>query len=179
MRHANLPFHLYLNVSNEYLGPNMPKGVTPCMWHASYCRSGQALMCHVLLESGAHWSGLPIHALSSTLDFSRTYNQLMPWAAMGNHLEIVMIDLLEGKRTHIMQPFKSSGTHTGLIFDWSDGYSRYPQEHKPLSLIQTDLGQLALLPNNYILLEDKHFVSEDAKDNLKYYKRGETVYWGE
>jgi len=28
-------------------------------------------------------------------------------------------------------------------------------------------------------LEDKHFVSEDAKDNLKYYKRGETVYWGE
>ena len=98
---------------------------------------------------------------------------------MGDHLEIELMPMLEGLRTHIAQPFKSSGRHTGLIFDWSDGYSRYPQELKPLSLIQTDLGQLALLPNNFILLEDKHFVSEDAKDNLKYYKRGETVYWGE
>lgn len=179
MRHANLPFHLYLNVSNTYLGPNMPQGVTKCMWHAAYCRPSQALMCHVLLETGAHWSGLPIHALSETLDFSRTHEQLMPWSAMGDNLEIIMMPMLEGAKAYIMQPFKAMGRHTGLMFDWSDGYSRYPQEHKPLNLIQTYLGQLALLPNNYVLYDDKHFVVENGRSNLKHYLRGETVYWGE
>jgi len=178
MRHASLPYHLYLNVDNSYLGPDMPKGMTLCIWHASYGRLGQMLMCHVLLESGAHWSGLPLHALSNTTNFSLLPEQVMPWAAMGESLEIELFPLLEGLQTKIMQPFSGEGRHTGMIFDWKDGYSRYPQEHKPLNLIQTDDGQLALLPNNFILLSDKHFVSEDAKLNLKNYKRGAITHWG-
>jgi 3-deoxy-7-phosphoheptulonate synthase len=66
---------------------------------------------------------------------------------------------------------------TGIIIDWADGYSRYPQEHKPLNLIQLDSGQFALLPNNYVIYSDKHFVDEKARENLKHYKRGENIYW--
>ena len=156
----------------------MPEGVTPCIWHAAYSRPDQVMMCHVLLETGAHWSGLPLHALSSTTDFTYSCHELMPWASMGSNLEIVHMPYLEGLSISIVVPFKSSGRHTGMVFDWADGYSRYPQEHKPLSLIQTDSGQLALLPNNFIRVKDSHFTSEADTSVLSLYKRGESVYWG-
>ncbi len=178
MRNAPLPYHLYLNVNNSFLGPNMPAGVTPCIWHAAYSRPDQVMMCHVLLETGAHWSGLPIHALSSTDKFNLNYEELMPWASMGSDLEITHLPYLEGLKVSIMLPFKSQGRHTGMVFDWSDGYSRYPQEHKPLSLIHNENGQMALLPNNFMLVSDSHFTSNDKLSTLSLYRRGEIVYWG-
>lgn len=102
----------------------------------------------------------------------------MPWAAMGNHIEAVQLNYLEGLACTTRLPFIESGRHTGIMIDWSDGYSRYPQEHKPLNLITLDSGQFALLPNNFVVFKDEHFVDDSTKENLKFYRRGETVYWG-
>ena len=176
-RHANLPFHIYVNVKNEFLGPNMPPGVTQGIWHAVYAREYQALMCHVFLESGAHWSGLPIHAISKTTDFSIPRESLMPWAAMGDDTETFHATYLEGLRCKVHKPFEGEGRHTGIIVDWADGSSRYPEEHKPLSLVSLDSGQFALLPNNYLTYTDAHFTNPLARENLKHYKRGDKVYW--
>ncbi len=177
-KHANLPFHLYVNVSNEFLGKNVPSGTTAGIWHGVYSRSGQIIMCHVLLESGANWSGLPIHALSTKNDFQCGPSELMPWAAMGEDLDIHYAKYLEGLECSIIKPREDYGRHTGIVIDWKDGFSRYPQEHKPLNLIELRGGQFALLPNNFVVFKDKHFVEETAKSNLKNYKRGEEVYWG-
>lgn len=94
-RHANLPFHLYVNVDNRYLGPEMPEGVTPAIWHGVYSREFQTLLCHVMLQSGAHWSGLPLHALSGTETFM-SQQDLMPWSAMGSDTEVWYATYLEG-----------------------------------------------------------------------------------
>lgn len=176
-RHANLPFHIYVNVNNEFLGPNMPKGTTAAIWHAVYCREYQTLMAHVLLESGAHWSGLPLNAISTSEDFSWSRQQLMPWAAMGDCIEMFHAKYLEGLECSVHRPIETSGRHTGIIIDWSDGFSRYPAEHKPLNLLQLSSGQFAALPNNFVTYSDKHFTSDAAKENLKHYKRGDVVYW--
>jgi len=176
-RHANLPFHLYVNVKNEFLGPKMPNGVTRAIWHGIYSREYQTLMCHVFLESGAHWSGLPLHAISVTEDFSVTREHLMPWAAMGEDTEVWHAHYLAGLSCEIHAPFKAKGRHTGMVVDWSDGYSRYPEEHKPLNLISLDSGQFALLPNNYATYRDGHFTNPSARENLKNYRRGDIVYW--
>lgn len=176
-RHANLPFHIYVNVENSFLGPNMPPGTTPGIWHAVYGREYQTLMCHVFLESGAHWSGLPIHALSTKQDFKFDRKLLMPWASMGDDMETFYSKYLEGLECSVHRPFEAKGRHTGIIVDWNDGYSRYPSEHKPLNLIEVENGQFALLPNNFVTYTDNHFTREEAKENLKHYKRGEVVYW--
>lgn len=175
--HANLPFHIYVNINNKFLGPNMPEGVTPAIWHAVYCREYQTLMTHVLLESGAHWCGLPIHALSTSTDFSFDRQLLMPWAAMGDCIETFHAKYLEGLKCDVHSPMKTEGRHTGIIIDWSDGFSRYPTEHKPLNMVELINGQFALLPNNFITLNDNHFTKDDAKNNLKFYKRGSAIYW--
>lgn len=176
-RHANLPFHLYVNVQNSFLGPAMPPGTTAAIWHGVYARPYQTLYCHVLLESGAHWSGLPLHAISSTQDFSLAREQLMPWGSMGEETEAWHVHYLEGLKCNLHAPIKVAGRHTGIIIDWADGFSRYPQEHKPLNLLALDSGQFALVPNNYATYEDVHFVDPRALTNVKHYKRGGEVFW--
>lgn len=176
--HANLPFHIYVNVSNRMLGPRMPEGSTPAIWHGIHSRPNQVLMCHLLLESGAHWSGMPIHGISMTESFDLPHEILSPWAAMGNELETFHVKYLEGLRCNTIKPINAVGRHTGIMVDWSDGFSRYPQEHKPLNLICLDSGQFALLPNNFVLYEDAHFVDTHARVNIKEYLRGDKIYWG-
>jgi hypothetical protein len=90
---------------------------------------------------------------------------------MGEEIEAVYMPFLEGLETN------ANGRHTGIIIDWNDGYSRYPAEHKPLSLIALESGQFTLLPNNYVTYKEKHFVDDAAKENMKHYRRGEEVYW--
>jgi len=174
-KHSPLPHHLYVNVPNSFLGPNMPMGTTRGIWHGVYCREGQAVLCHVLLESGAHWSGLPIHALSATEDWSQPLSALQPWGGMGEEMTAFTLPYLEG--LPVVGREIGQGRHTGILIDWSDGFSRYPQEHKPLSLIETKSGQYALLPNNYYTIEDKHFTDVEAAKNRAHYRRGEKTYW--
>jgi hypothetical protein len=45
-------------------------------------------------------------------------------------------------------------------------------------MVELENGQFAFLPNNYLLYKDSHFISKNARENLKYYKRGDKVYWG-
>jgi len=177
-RHGNLPFHLYIKINNKYLGEEMPDGYTEGIWHGVFGRYNQVLSCHVLLESGAHWSGLPIQAISTKNDYSHPPEVLMPWATMGEDIDCIHFKYLEGIECSTIEIIKVPARHTGIIIDWKDGFSRYPQEHKPLNLIELDNGQFALYPNNYLYFKDAHFISEEAKSNLKFYKRNEKLYWG-
>jgi hypothetical protein len=176
-KHANLPFHIYVNIRNDFLGAGMPPGLTRGIWHGIYAREHQTLMCHVFLESGANWSGLPIHALSTSDNFDFCRKDLMPWSAMGEDTQTWHSHYLSGLSCNVHSPFQGAGRHTGIIIDWADGYSRYPAEHKPLNLIELNSGQFALLPNNFATYNDSHFVDVAAKENLKFYKRNELVFW--
>ena len=181
MKHANLPHHFYVWVNNSYLGPNMPEGYTYALWHGIHSREGQIPMAHVLLESGAHWSGLPLHAMS---DFhgpesweEKPYLDLCPWAAMGPDIEAYGAKYLEGLEVELFR-FGWKGRHTGIMIDWTNGFDRYPQEHKPLNLVSLDDGQFALQPNNYCRFRDDHLVNKNKFKETKNYRRGEDVWWG-
>jgi hypothetical protein len=94
---------------------------------------------------------------------------------MGEEMTAFTLPYLEG--LPVVGREIGQGRHTGILIDWSDGFSRYPQEHKPLSLIETKSGQYALLPNNYYTIEDKHFTDVEAAKNRAHYRRGEKTYW--
>jgi len=155
----------------------MPTGSTAGILHGVYSRVGQCLLSHVLLESGGHWSGLPLHALHWREGVGEQ-PLIEPWGGMGNAITATHLPLLEGLRGCTIGdavPFR----HSGVIIDWNDGYSRYPAEHKPLSLLLTDGGGFALLPNNYFRLYDKHFTAplNSPLGEMVHYRRGEQVYW--
>lgn len=151
-------------------------------------------MTNILLETGANWTGVPIQEIC--LDLNREVTPvptdeqakvlvenwskapLFPWASMGNDIYAFHADYLEGLRVTDVRNSLVLGRHTGIILDWSDGFSRYPAEHKPLNLIVSNWhGYFALLPNNFCQFEDKHFVVKGEKSVLKEYRRGDQVYW--
>ena len=177
MKHVSLPQIFYVKVPNKLLGPAMPDGFTNAILHGLYAREGQAVLTHLLLESQAHWSGIPLHELlMDAPEGCPTFNQidLQPWGAMGHNLVISNLDYLEGL---VVQPRFISivGRHTGIIVDWDDMFAKHPHEHKPLSLLHLANGQFALLPNNYFTVSDPHFTK--PSDFTKFYRRGEKVYW--
>ena len=181
VQHTNLPWHIYVWVNNKYLGPKMPEGYTYGLWHGIHSREGQIPMAHVLLESGAHWSGLPLHAMSNFHGpeewEEKPWRDLCPWSAMGPDIQAWGSEYLEGLE---VECFRNGwkGIHTGIIIDWEKGFNRYPQEHKPLNLISLEDGQFALQPNNYCKFRDDHFIKEEYFEQTKNYRRGEEVWWG-
>ena len=185
-RHANLPFHLYVHVDNRALGPQVPPGSTAAIWHAVYARPGQVVMAHVLLETGAEWCGVPLqqivadrNALTRWHDGHPPLGQdLQPWGAMGDCIETVHMQYLEGLLVMGSGAGPGfTGRHTGIVIDWADGFSRYPQEHKPLNLIERSDGHYLLFPNNYCRFMDKHWTHSRREDDLKKYRRGDQVHW--
>jgi hypothetical protein len=177
--HATLPYHLYVWVNNKSLGKDMPNGMTQGILHGVYGRTGQMLLTHVLLETGAHWSGLPLHQLYHK-KIEKELPSLQPWGCMGKEPVSVLMPYLEGVTGTTLKD-SLSFRHTGIVIDWNDGFSRYPQEHKPLSLIALEQGNFGLLPNNYFRVYDKHFTNEleNVDVSLKKYMRGQEVYWEE
>lgn len=175
--HTPLPYHFYVWVNNSYLGSDMPKGLTEGILHGVFCKNSQLMLTHVQLSTGAHWSGLPLHALTHK-KIDHILEPVQPWGCMGTEITATIFPYLDGLPGIVIQN-NEKFRHTGIIIDWNDGYSRFPQEHKPLSLIALEQGNFGLLPNNYFKIYDKHFTNdlEDFDINLKKYKRGEVIYW--
>ena len=134
-------------------------------------------MGHVLLESGAHWSGMLWHLISTSEVFALDPRILQPWGAMGEDLQAWPIQYLEG--LPVTTRTAGAGRHTGIMLDWADGFSRYPAEHKPLNMIELDGGQFALLPNNYCVFSDRHFIRNDKSGDLQRYRRNDITLWSE
>jgi hypothetical protein len=175
MKHTTLSEIFYVKVPNDLLGPNMPPGHTEGILHGVFGREGQLLLTHILLQSGAHWSGIPLIALTiGGSGGEHLQDQLQPWGCMGGTPNVSKLEYLEGL---IVRPrfIDEPGRHTGIIIDWAEKFSKHPQEHKPLSLIHLQSGSLALLPNNYFFIEDPHFTQ--TSELTKHYRRGEEQYW--
>lgn len=176
MKHASLPHHFYVEVDNTYLGPQMPAGRTRALLHGVYGREGQALLTHLILETGAHWSGVPLTGLfQEGGERVHPLSDSQPWGCMGDDISASELPYLEGLRVR-PRFLPSGGRHTGIIIDWDGAFSREPAEHKPLSLLALDDGGFALLPNNYFEISDPHFTKPDAGIK-RFYRRGETVWW--
>jgi len=171
MNHAALPFPIYVYVQNVHLGLN--DGTTRGLWHGVHSRMGQELMCHVMLETGSHWSGIPLRALQWQQTIPK--NCVSPWGAMGERIQCVHMPYLEGLECRNKSSI--SYRHTGIIVDWLDGYAKIPAEHKPLNLLMHQDGGYVALPNNYIAFKDKHLIDENSNPFALNYRRNEKIYW--
>lgn len=174
--HAPLPHHLYVTVSNKFISDCA--GSTRAVLHGVYTRPGQVVYGNLLLETGAHWSGVPLHGITH-LDAPTVWSDhdCQPWGCMGTQPFMVLMPYLEGLGCEIKGV---KGRHSGMILDWYDGgFIRSPEQHKPLSLLLMDNGHIALYPNNYIRFYDPSFVDPDLWDQTKNYRRNTRTYWPE
>lgn len=173
MNHAPLPFPIYVNVNNAALGLET-EGVTRGLWHGVHSKPGQVLMCHVMLETGANWSGLSLHAISMSSVFLEP-EQVSHWGAMGMAISVTHMPYLEGLSVSARN---RAGRHSGVIIDWLDGFAKIPAEHKPLNLIYLETGPIVLEENNRCRFSDDHFVNKGVNPFECGYRRCDKTFWG-
>lgn len=175
MNHAPLPFPIYVNVKNSMLGLT-DEGVTRALWHGIHSQPGQVVMCHLMLETGAQWSGVPLHGISASRKFCSD-DEACPWGAMGERLTVTLMPYLEGLSVECFGLGGVCGRHTGLVVDWVDGFAKVSAEHKPLNLICLNDGPYTLLENNKCRFFDEHFIRPDIDPSKVGYKRNRETYW--
>lgn len=138
-----------------------PTGATfDCVVHAARSRSGKIMTFHVHLESGAHYSLLPLHKLKwKDVTNPLEPNDLQTWDCFSDDVEAIRFDYLQFKRVFLI-PQKMWGEYV-LTFDWkNNAFSDYPPEFKQGHMIKLDNGQFGIYPNNYLLFEEKSYTGK-------------------
>ena len=129
-----------------------------CVLYGLCSVPGRALTVHVLLENGASYARVPIHALSHTNTVSTWWplQTCQSWDCFSYDFDVTRYSYLRDRRVLVL-PAKVWGTYVGTV-DWQDnGYSDSPVQHKQAHLVALDTGQFGAYPNNHLRWEDLSF----------------------
>ena len=127
-----------------------------------------------------NWNNIPILSIITGLNGSgktqllkAIYIKLSQDVKTKN--DVFFLKHLEGLEIEYFSQ-KLKGTATGIVVDWYDGFTKHPEQHKPLHLIAMNDGNYYLLPNNFLRWFDPSFVEESKWSECKGYRRGSQVW---
>ena len=157
----NLPKHLYTNVDTAFTH-KQPQGYMPAIWFAITSTPGRAWGCHVLLENGAIYRNLPLHALHFKPDTQLSkwpLEQAQRWDCYGWNFETIEYTYLRGQRCLVdcEDDEKHHGTYLFTAAPFDDGFSNDPEQNKEFLFIQLDNGRVTAQPTNKVMILDESF----------------------
>lgn len=156
---GNLPHHKYCFVESGFIRKGAT-GIEPCVWFAIHSHPGRAWGCHVMLENGAVYRGVPPHAM--VFDEAPLVNwglqDAQIWDCYGTQFSIVCYDYLAGLQT--VDHRGRSGRYLFTVVPLNDGYTEAPDQSKEFMFIEGDNGRLSILPTNKLLFRDSSFTKE-------------------
>lgn len=174
---ASLPKHYYGNVHRSFItNHTVMAGWERCIIHAVSCRPAQVLTFSILLENGAQYRGVPIHALVLGQDPQQHFPEVLTpeqhqvWGCFGTEFSIIPMTLLQHLPAQWRGPAGEVYTGRGLgyaIEFHDDGYSAAPQQDKSFNLLVSDRGQLAAMPNNRIRWYENSFTDWSLPIHLR------------
>lgn len=161
---GNLPYHIYCYVDSGFVRRDA-YGFEPCVWFALQSHPGRAWGCHVLLECGAVYRGLPPHALAfNTAPAPWSLADAQMWDCYGSRFSTIEYDFLGAL------PIKTrSGARGRYLFTaipLEDGYTEEPSQAKEFMFCEMNNGRLTILPTNMILFEDDSFTETAWPTNI-------------
>lgn len=165
---APLP-HRYGYVAREHLYGLAPEQVgeyEPCVIIGATSIPSRAWHFSILCESGAQWARIPLHALRHERPVEgavvHPLHRLQLWDCHGYQFSVVRFDYLRDMacRYRTAEGHWIPATYWLTLDHVENGWSDYPPEHKCYHLLLLDdgSGQIAAMPNNRILWDDKSFV---------------------
>ena len=159
---SGLPQHQYVYVDSQFCARG-PRRWLPCVWFGLVSYPGRAWGCTVLLESGAVYRNLPLHALSArpldTFD-GWTVQDAQHWDCYGYEFHAHVYTYLTGLRVAAKT---ASGVHRGTyLFSVSplgDGWSAAVEQAKEFTVVALDNGRYSAQPTDRVLFEDRSFTA--------------------
>jgi hypothetical protein len=167
-----LPAHQYVHVDTTFMtGParigddsadQMPRFV-PAVWFGLHSHPGRAWGCHVMLECGAVYRGLPPHAIA----FSAAPEPLwgitdaQRWDCYGWQFSLLRYTYLRGLECRLRDGTLGKYLFTAVPID--DGFSNEPAQSKEFMFIRTAHDRLAIMPTNDVLFIDRSFTDAEPE----------------
>lgn len=166
---ASVPQHLYGHVAREILYGLAPEKVgefEPAVIFGVTSIPSRCLHFSVLCESGAQWARIPIHMLRHERPKDSAPRHPLPdlqcWDCHGWDFSVVQYDYLREMACRYRTPDgREIPASYWFTLDHTDnGFSQYPPEHKcyHLLLLEDGSGQIAAMPNNRIVWDDKSWM---------------------
>ena len=162
---ASLPHHQYVWVDQSFIREG-GSGWEPAVWFGLHSHPGRAWACHVMLECGSVYRGLPPHALAfDDKPDDWTLPQAQMWDCYGRTFSLLSYSFLDGLQ---------AVTKDGILCDYlftavpiGDAYSAHPSQSKEFMFTRTKGERLLILPTNKLRFIDKSFTAEVERPRLK------------
>jgi hypothetical protein len=148
---------------------------------------GRALGFHVMLQSGAHYRNVPLHAISTnrSAPLYRPHD-LAYWDCFSNKPLVTVFDYL---RDHECAAILPSGVRMQGVYlftvDWlpddaaHPGFILQPDQNKCGHVLSLRDGNLAMLPTNRVIWRDGYFCGRDPHPEGQGYVVQSRVYQAE
>lgn len=163
---GDIPRHLYCWVDSSHVRKNAV-GYEPCVWFGLHSFPGRAWGCHVMLECGAVYRGLPPHALAFRPDPEEPWriDCAEVWDCYGTQFSTIEYSFLAGLR--VATRTHGGGRYLFTAIPLGDGYTAEPSQSKEFKFCQLDNGRLAILPTNMVLFDDPSFTRPAWPDDMR------------
>lgn len=160
---GQLPHHQYCFVDTAFTHRTPETPNIPAIWFGLVSYPGRAWGCTVLLENGAVYRNLPLHALAHTPeghDLPWQPRDAQHWDCYGTSFSTLAYDTLRGleclvKTVDVQQP----GVYVCTIAPIGDAYSAVPAQSKELVLVALENGRYTLQPTDRVVFCDRSFTT--------------------
>lgn len=147
--------------------------------------AGRALGFHVMLQSGAHYRNVPIHALATRQCAGRPLVDCQLWDCFSCRPVVTVFSYL---RDHEAECYLRSGMVGGqylFTVDWlpdsweRPGFTLTPEQNKCAHVMELHDGNLAALPTNRIAWKDGYFCGASPDPRKAGYRVQQDIYQAE
>ena len=180
---ADIPY-LRCFIRNEFLSNRT--GMEEAYAFAVQSCAGRALAFHVMLRSGAHYRGVPIHGIALSPDAPpRSLGHCQLWDCFSMRPVVTVFSYL---RDHEAICYTRGGEIGGVYLftvDWlpdsweRPGFTLSPEQNKCAHVLALDDGNLAALPTNRIAWKDGYFCGANPVPKSMGYRVQEEVFQAE
>jgi len=160
---GQLPHHQYVFVDTAFTHTQAKASSVPAIWFGLVSFPGRVWGCTVLLENGAVYRNLPLHALAHRLeglDIPWEARDSQCWDCYGTSFTTLCYDALLGleclAKTNDVQ---RDGEYLCTIAPSGDAYSAEPAQAKELILIALTNGRYTLQPTDRVVFRDASFTT--------------------
>ena len=174
---GSLPKHQYVWVDSSFTH-KAAIGFIPAVWFGLVSHPGRMWGCNVMLESGAVYRGLPLHALAHdrypTHDWRPEYAQL--WDCYGYGWSATEYTFLKSLRCKTRVADRVlTGEYLFTVAPVGDGFSEVPEQAKEFMFLKLTNGRYSVQPTDHVVFEDKSFTqfNPDWPTGLK---RADQIY---
>jgi len=169
---GQLPLHQYCYVDTAFTHRQPDVSSIPAIWFGLVSYPSRALGCTLLLENGAVYRNVPIHALAHTpegLHIPWRPQDAQHWDCYSSGFTTLCYDTLRGleclAKTADVQ---RQGVYVCTIAPMGDAYSSVPAQAKELVLVALTNGRYTLQPTDRVVFRDLSFtVGEGFPRGLK------------